>query len=244
MTAADRSGQLALNLRLRDGCGFANFVAAAPQREAVERLRDAVDQVLLPADVLPAPLFVAGEAGSGKSHLLQAACCHAQEQGAMAVYLPLEADLDMPEEALDGLVEATVLCVDDIHAIAGDSDWERRLFSLFERQRAEGGLFIAAGRAVPAQLGLAMPELRTRLAGGLVFTLRGLDDDGLRQALRERARNRGLDMSDEVAAYLLSRVTRNPPQLFALLDDLDRAALAAQRRLTVPFVGQVLESKR
>ena len=72
--------------------------------------------------------------------------------------------------------------------------------------------------------------------------LRGLDDQGKAEALRLQARQRGMDMPEEVAGYLLRRSPRDMTALFALLDMLDQASLAAQRKLTVPFVKEVLRS--
>jgi len=85
-----------------------------------------------------------------------------------------------------------------------------------------------------------MPELTTRLAWGPVIALRALDDEARIAAFQQRATARGLDLPDETARYLLVRVQRNMVQLDALLDRLDTASLAAQRKLTVPFVREVL----
>jgi DnaA family protein len=126
--------------------------------------------------------------------------------------------------------------VDDVQAIAGHLDWERALFALYERLRAHGGVLLVAARVGPAALGLALPDLATRLAAGLVYQLQALREDEKIAALRLRAGLRGFELSDEVARYLLARHPRDLHSLFALLDRLDSATLAAQRRLTIPFL--------
>ena len=58
--------------------------------------------------------------------------------------------------------------------------------------------------------------------------------------LRQRAQTRGLELDDAVLDWLFRRVDRDLGTLTALLDRLDRASLAAQRRITVPFLRQTL----
>lgn len=222
------SQQLPLNLTLRDGSSFANFYPG-PNQEAVAQAQAAVDARVA------GPLFIWGEAGTGKSHVLQAACRRAQEQGGDCAYLPLAAS-DLTPALFEEREEAALVCVDDIERIAGAREWEQALFALYERLRDRGGLFMAAGTASPNHLGLIMPELVTRLGAGLVYQLQPLSDADKLAALRLRARNRGLEMPEEVARYVLEHYPRDMEAIFALLDRLDRASLATQRRLTIPFI--------
>jgi len=107
------------------------------------------------------------------------------------------------------------------------------LFALYERLRAQGGMLVLAARPGPAAIGLRLADLATRLSAGLVYQLQPLSDVEKIAALRLRAQRRGLDMTEEVANYLLTRFPRDMHSLFALLDKLDTATLAAQRRLTI-----------
>ncbi|MDE2089589.1 MAG: hypothetical protein KGJ12_06170, partial [Gammaproteobacteria bacterium] len=97
------------------------------------------------------------------------------------------------------------------------------------------------GRSPPAELGLRLPDLVSRLGGGPVYALRALDDEAKLAALRLRAMGRGFELPEEVGRYLLRRCPRELGALFNLLDRLDRASLAAQRRLTIPFIKTVLD---
>ncbi|MCC6206676.1 MAG: DnaA regulatory inactivator Hda [Gammaproteobacteria bacterium] len=224
------NAQLPLHIRFRDDSTFAGF---EPGRnvEAVHYL-----QVGFTAGQ---SVYLWGGAGTGKTHLLEAVCRLAAGRGESAVYLPLRERADLAPALLEGLEALALVCVDDIGAIAGDAVWEAALFHLFNRVREGGGRIVIAGAASPRALGLGLPDLATRLSWGLVFQLQPLLDDEKAQALRLRARVRGMEMPEAVARYLLQRHARDMGALFELLERLDRASLAAQRRLTVPFVREV-----
>jgi DnaA family protein len=227
--------QLALNLRLRDASSFENYFVAR-NREAVERLQQAVRSL---GDTPHAPaswLYLWGESGTGKTHLLEAACRAAQEQGYAPLYVPLAEKAGFSTALLEDVEQVPLVCVDDVDAIAGDTTWEAALFALYEHLRAHGGMLVLAASNSPAAIGLQLADLATRLAAGLVYQLQPLSDAEKISALRLRAQRRGLEMTEEVARYLLTRFPRDLHSLFALLDRLDSATLAAQRRLTIPFL--------
>lgn len=227
------SPQLPLGIGLRPGATFAGFVAG-PNAEAVASLRDDIDAVR--------SLYLWGGPGTGKSHLLQAACHAAAVRGAGAVYLPLAQAGDFTPDILDGLEALALICVDDLQAIAGHADWEQRLFHLYNRARARGGAIVLSGDRPAHTLGLGLPDLASRLGWDLVFHLQALDDEDLGAALRLRAAALGMELPEEVVTWLLRRCARNAVALFALLDRLDRASLSAQRRLTIPFVRELVET--
>ncbi len=227
--------QLALNLRLRDASSFENYLAGR-NREAVERLQQAA-RSLGSAPQAPASwLYLWGEPGSGKTHLLEAVCRAAQEQGHAPLYVPLAEKADFTTALLEDAEQAPLVCVDDVDAVAGDATWEAALFALYEQLRAHGGMLLFAASTSPAAIGLRLADLATRLAAGLVYQLQPLTDVEKLAALRLRAQRRGLEMTEEVANYLLTRFPRDMHSLFALLDRLDTATLVAQRRLTIPFL--------
>ena len=227
--------QLPLGLRLPAASRFDNFVAGA-NRETVT----AIEQ--LARDRTAAVLFVTGPAGSGKTHLLQAACRAVEAAGEAAVYLPLTTFSTMNPGILEGLEQYALIALDDVQAVAGQADWEEALFHLYNRLREAQGRLLAAAAAPPEQLKIELPDLRTRLGWGAVYALQLPDDDVRLQILALRAQVCGLELPEETARYLLRRSPRDLPALIGLLERLDHAALAAQRRLTVPFVKAVLES--
>lgn len=226
--------QLALNLRLRDGSSFENF-HVANNREAVDCLRGLLCEP--PAPSGPRSLYLWGESASGKTHLLEAACRQVAVQGALARYIPLS----MPEVSpvlLEEAEQAFLICLDDAHHVAGDRAWESALFACYELTRTTGARLLVTGSVAPTRAGFQMSELTTRFAGGSVYQLHGLRDDAKIEAMQLRARNRGFDLPPDVARYILQRYPRDSASLFALLDRIDAASLARQRRITIPFLRE------
>jgi DnaA family protein len=230
--------QLALNVRLRDGSSFDNFHPAT-NREAMEGLRRVLDES--PASD-PTTLFLWGETATGKSHLLQAACRFAQAHDRASLYVPL-AEADVNPRLLEAADDFFVVCLDDAQRIAGDSPWESAVFALYELARASGTRLVVAATAAPMHLGLNMPELATRFAWGPVYQLHPLPDAEKLDAVRLRARNRGFELSPDVTRYILHRYPRDLHSLFELLERIDVASLANQRRVTIPFLRE-LEASR
>jgi DnaA-homolog protein len=218
--------QLALGVRLRADAVFASFWPGV-NGEAVAALQ-------APGVV---PLWLWGAAGCGKTHLLQAVCA---ATGEAAAYFPL-ASLALPADSLAGFERSRVLCVDDVDVVAGDLAWEKALFRLFNEAAELRTRLIFAAAAPPRQLDWSLEDWRSRAAACVVYQLRELDDPGRIEALRLRAAQRGLQLPYETSEYLLKRMPRDLRSLFEILDQLDEASLAAQRRLTIPFIRDALE---
>jgi len=187
-------------------------------------------------------LYLAGAAGSGKTHLLLAACAQAQGLGRRAIFLPLAALAGRLDAALSGQDDADLVCLDGLDAIAGNAADEEALFHFHNRARAGLGRLIYSATAMPSVLGVALPDLVSRLEQCTRLSLEPLDEDARRRVLRQRAERRGLELDDAVLDYLFRRVGRDLATLTGLLDRLDRESLAAQRRITVPFLKQFLPS--
>jgi DnaA family protein len=147
----------------------------------------------------------------------------------------------MRPEILDGLETFDLVCLDGLDAIAGNSHWETAVFNLFNGLADHSGSLVVSAGNAPAACGLLLPDLVSRLASGPVFRLANLDDAACIDALRLRADKRGFDLPVDTAEYLMRRLPRDTHTLFQFLDRLDQASLAAQRRLTIPFVRQLIE---
>lgn len=230
--AMPRCAQLPLGVLLREEATFADYLPGANQ-DVVRLLRDDV------AAGHENFIYLWGGHGTGKTHLLQATCRRTAAQRQALAYLPLR-EVALSPEILEGLEHLPLVVVDDVDDVAGDAAWEAALFHLHNRIREQGGRLLVSGLHSPAALGIALADLRSRLAGGLVMQLQPLGDEEKAEALRLRARQRGMEMAEEVAAYLLRRCRRDMTALFALLEELDQASLAAQRKLTIPFVKETL----
>ena len=185
-------------------------------------------------------LYLAGNAGSGKTHLALSLCAAAEQAGRQAAYLPLQAAAGRLRDALESLEGREVIALDGLEAIAGHREDEVALFDFHNRARSVGVSVLYTGRAMPDGLALLLPDLRSRLSQCVRIALPVLDDAGRTAVLRERAQRRGLAIDDAAIEWLLVHSGRELSGLVALLDRLDRESLAAKRRITVPFLRSVL----
>ena len=226
--------QIPLGVRLADRAVFESFLAAhnAEALQHVQRVARGAAAGLT---------WLCGPGGSGKTHLLQAACAAASEH-MRAGYVPLAQVAPLGVGVLEGLPQMQCLCLDDIDRVTGQLEWERAIFGLLREIEDSGARLIVAAQAPPALLEWALADLGSRCAAGAVFQLRPLDEQEQHAALALRARLRGLELPDETWHWLRKRFPRDMGTLYQLLDTLDEAALAAQRRLTVPFIREVLRS--
>lgn len=228
--------QLPLGVRLRDDATFANYYpgANAAALGYVERLCEA------DAGWTESLIYLWGSEGVGRSHLLQAACLRFEQRGEAVVYLPLAEVADYGPELLDNLEQCELVCLDELEAVAGRPEWEEALFHLFNRLRDSGRRLLIAAAAAPRELPIGLADLQSRLTLALVFQLHALSDEDKLRALQLRASRRGLHLTDEVGRFILNRGERSMSALFELLERLDQASLQAQRKLTIPFLKEVL----
>lgn len=227
--------QLPLGISLRPGATFDAYFTG-PNGLAVGMLRR------LAAGGGERQLWLAGGPGLGKTHLLQAACHAAARRGLRPAYLPLVGDDGLQPAMLEGLETLDLVCLDDAGSVAGRGDWESALFGLINAARDSGTRLLFAARHAPPHLDIRLPDLGSRLAWGPVLRLEPLDDAQKRAALVARARALGLELPPAAVDYLVRHYGRDLAGQLARLERLDHASLAAGRRLTVPFIKQVLSS--
>lgn len=226
--------QLALDINLLDDPRLDNFCFAGN-----EILSSHLGQCLSGQGELL--FYLWGRSGSGKTHLLQALNTAFSEQGKTCAYIPLTQIKTYGPLPLEGLEQMDVVLIDDIDVIAGDKAFETALFHLYNRIR-DGGqtvLFIA-GKDSPVSIDIKLPDLKSRLAWSFVFELHELDETNKVAVLKQRAQKQGLKLSDHIAQFLITRVSRNMQDLTEVLGTLDKASLAAKKNLSIPFIKQTL----
>lgn len=210
--------QLALDVGLADIACFDNFHVTDANREIVDALRNATTGE---------QYFIYGAVGAGKTHLLHAVLRDWVARGGPGCFWSPSAPAPR---------ENALLCVDDLHDIAGDLPAERQLFTHYERVRAQSGLLLMAAERPPRYLPWRLPDLMSRISSATVYRLDPLGDADVAAALRLRAQSRGFDLPEDVIAYILRRYRRDSASLFGLLDLIDAQSLAAGRRVTLPFL--------
>jgi len=228
------SPQIPLQLEPRRPDRFDEFVAG-PNEIALAAVRQLLDET-------GGSLFLSGPEGSGKSHLLNALCHAARENGLAAFYIALKR---LPEEAaasLEGLQVLDLVCVDDLDAVAGNPVWENALFACFNEVRAAHGRLLVSSSQSLASLELCLPDLASRLAWGVRQNLRLPDDDGKLQILQQRARALRIDLPEDVQNYLLKHSKRDMSSLLLALERLKDAAFVSKRKITVPLAREILKN--
>lgn len=233
--------QLALDLDMAPRALLSTFIAG-PNVEVVQHVKALCEAPEAPEapEASATPTYLWGPAGSGKTHLLEAAGQALEQRGCTVAWLGPRATAFA---AFDDHWDAILM--DDVHAYGAVQ--QHTAFNWFvnavARRDERACTVLAAGALPPADLPLR-PDLRTRLAWGLVFELHPLSEADRIAALQRAARERGIALPAEVMHYLVTRFDRDLSHLMALLDRLDRFALQTQRTPSVPLVKAMLEEQR
>ena len=225
--------QLPLSVQLPDSASFDNFhegpnavVAAAVRHLSVGE---------------GSPTLLHGPRGCGKTHLLQASSREALAHRRRAAYLPLSSFTAERPEVLAGFETFDLICLDDVDTALQDHRWAQALLRLLDAVRTHGGHCLLSAAGPPDRLAVAkLPDLRTRLSACASFALRALTDEDQAALLRARAQRLGMALPNETIRWMLTHLPRDTESLLRALARIDRAALAARRRPTLPFVQQVL----
>ena len=228
------SPQIPLQLMPQRDNRFENFVAG-PNHALVGALRHMQNEP-------GSHIFLYGGEGSGKTHLLNALCHETRERQGRAFYLALER---VPKDAiasLQGLENLDLVCVDDLHVIAGDAAWEEALFHCFNRIREANGRLLVSSRRRLSALDLCLPDLASRLSWGLRLPILPLEDKDKLAVIQRYCGTLGYGLPEDVLQYLLKHHDRSMAALIQTVEKLHRAALTSKRRITVPLAREVLRT--
>lgn len=225
--------QIPLQFEFQSNLTFASFFAGH-NAEIVNQLQG------LAADGDEQQVFIWGEHGSGKTHLLQACCQQARQLGKDPFFLQFDGDHLPSPSLLEGLEEMELVCFDDMQHIAGHAEWEAALFAFYNSHRQNNHKLLLSADCPPKYLAIELPDLKTRMSWGLTLKIQPLRDDQIIDALTFKAHVLGFDIPSHVGRFLLNHYVHDLPALWLLLEKIDRATLAAQRKLTIPFLKQIL----
>ena len=236
MTRHRSAGQIPLALALQDKPGFELFVVGN-NTEVLHSIKS------IAKGIKHTGLYVWGPDGSGVSHLLQAACMHAHDQNQAVAYVPLTDQAILDPDLLENMDNMDMVCIDDLDLVCGKLYWEQAILHLYNRLRENKRSLLIGAHTSPQALAMQLQDLKSRMSWDLVYHLQALNDVDKIEVLQRRADARAYRLPREVAEYIVSRSRRSLPNLLSILDGLEQATLAEQRKLTIPFVKAYLENK-
>lgn len=220
--------QLTLAVKPSDDSRFENYYVCEGNQQLIETL----ENIHHASDFV----YLWGAPQSGKSHLLLSVAAITEK----SFYLTFKDKDSLHPALLEGLHELSVVCLDDIDLVVGDSVWEAALFDLFNRIKESGSSLLIAANMAPSNLSLQLRDLQSRLQSMLIYYVSSLNDEEKKEALQLRASKRGFELNDAVADYIMARAGRSFEDLMCVLDALDDKTLETQRRLSIPLVRETL----
>jgi DnaA family protein len=224
-------GQLPLAVQLDDFAVFESFFPARNQE--IYKLLSGLDGSSDRFD----GFWLWGKSSSGKSHLLQAVSDNMINN---CIYIPMKELINHNPEIIEDLSSRNIVCIDDIDLCAGKKEWELAIFELFNQLLDRKLSLVTSSSSKVANSGFIINDLQSRLSILPSYKIQHLNDEESKNALRLRAKFRGIEINDDVLDYLLKRVNRDMTSLYEILDHLDNASLAAKRKLSIPFVKEII----
>jgi DnaA family protein len=189
-------------------------------------------------------IFIRGKSGQGKSHLLQACCHYAQQHEKLSFYFDLSRYSRHQPAILNGIDEYDVVCLDNVDSIVGHKKWEHALYELMKCHYEKGHQLIISSSFLPNHMDIKTQGLKDHLNWGLILQLKTLVDTNNIDALIFKADAMGFEISPQVGRFLVIQHQAELHELWRLLEEIDRASLAAKRKLTVPFLKQLFNTNK
>lgn len=223
---------------------FENYIVAQHNDQIVAHLKYLIQQTLS-GQPSSNYLYLWGQSGTGKTHLLQAVCEEAcLDNNVKAAYFSFKDHADVDSAVLGDILESfesqDLICLDDLNLINHHQDHEELLFGFYNRIKDANKTLIIASDCSVTSLNIGLADLQSRLASGVSYHLKTLDDQDKKNLLMTCANERGMTLSGEVADYLITHGRRDIVGLFEMLDKLDKASIQYKRKLSIPFAKEIL----
>ncbi|MBE19886.1 MAG: DnaA regulatory inactivator Hda, partial [Gammaproteobacteria bacterium] len=170
-------------------------------------------------------LYIWGSQGTGKTHLLQAACKQADDMNSQVTYIPLKQHEEFDSEIFNGLGKLDLICVDDLEFISGNLEWQQRLTLLYNEIRDNNNSIIISSTSSPKNIKIELDDLKSRLVWGQVHKIKPPNDELKIEILKRKASERSFELSESVAEFLIHRTERDLNSLIKILDVIDHSSL-------------------
>ena len=233
--------QIPFAFPLRSRATFSNFVVEN-NAELVQSLTALKNPGLNPAIPPGAArtVWIWGEAGLGRTHLLNACCHWFNTKQAKVAYIPT-ADWQSQGDSFAGYQGFDLVAIDDVHLCLNKEQAERDLVELYQAMQNTSGYLLLSADRPPGKCTYAFKDLASRFTSAETYQLSALSDPGKMQVMQSQAAHRGIELEEEVARFMLTRCSRHLSDLIKLLDELDQQSWARKRKLTIPFLKEVLK---
>lgn len=224
--------QLPLDLKLPVHATFDNFIARNLQVVITLKTQFSLDTRSF--------FYLWGSESVGKTHLLHACCHEANRLKKTSAYFSMK-DISLLHPAvLEGFEQMNCVCIDDLDTIHGKENWQEAIFHFFNKIMDNNGMLVVASTIAPKALNLELPDLGSRLNSGITYHLPVLSDEEKEYLLQKRANARSIDLPHDVVKFMLTHQNRSTKELMNLLDKLEHASLQAKRKITIPFIKEML----
>ena len=200
------------------------------------------------------PLFIYGDTGIGKTHLVHAIGNRIRQQDPDARVLYVTAE-QFTNELIDSLryrrmpefrdryrKQPTVLLIDDVQFFSGKDRTQEELFHTFEWLNERGRQIVFTSDVLPKEIRGFEPRLRTRCESGMLADTQAPDIETLIAILRQKAEDQNLVIPDEVAQWVTARVHGNVRELEGVVNRLNAVMRLRPGPLTIDVARQHLSS--
>lgn len=223
--------QLALEVSLKEEQTFQNYLGNSLVVSALKQMIRHQSEFFI---------FLYGAPLSGKTHLARASSVFARSMGLSVFYVSFKTVSELHPKIFEQLETHALVILEDIDYMLGDAAWEESLFHFYNRAKEAGTRLLVTATATAKKLKINLADLSSRLLSGLTLHIEDLNDETKIELLTSWASDRGLVLTNDVAFYLVTHYSRRIKDLLEAFEKLDKASMQQQRRLTIPFVKQVL----
>ncbi|MFC1675966.1 chromosomal replication initiator protein DnaA [Planctomycetota bacterium] len=247
---ADQPVESETTVKLHPDYTFDNFVVG-PSNRLAQASCVAISQS--PGNTYN-PLFIYGNSGLGKTHLLHAVCYEAQQKSQVSViqFLSCEEFVNRFIRAIETgnlagfqsqFRSVDMLVIDDIQFLREREQSQEEFFHTFNALYNNGKQIILSGDSSPADIPSLEERLTSRFNWGLVTRIDPPSHDTRVAIVQKKAHLRGLDISDEIAEYIARKVHANIRELEGALTTIYAVASTTGKEISLELAQMALQGQ-